>query len=367
MRGTKTFLPNSVLLLVFAITLVISSGLVSAQNQKPSSKGKETVEPIFRVPKIGQRDSDPPAANGGPTDLEAPAHDANPSVALGAQNVVAPPVARVADARMLNSPEINSSVEKKSVALVPKALGQVETQSHPLDRAVELARTGMEHMQQNIHDYTAILVKRERVDDVLSEPNYMRIKIRNPRTFNNQSVPFSIYMKFLKPRACAGREVIWVQGRNNDNLIAHESSPLLKFKNFHLAPQGFLAMKGNRYPIYDAGLENLTAKLIEKAERDRAAGDCQVRYLEGAKINKRSCMVIEVKHPEKKAPYEFYLAKVYIDDEFQIPIRFVSYDWPHAGAKPKVIEEYTYVNVELNVGLTDQDFSIANPAYNFAR
>ena len=127
-------------------------------------------------------------------------------------------------------------------------------------------------------------------------------------------------------------------------------------------------MKENRYPIYDAGLENLIVKLIEKAERDRAAGDCQVEYRSGAEINSRPCTVIELCHDERKAPYEFHKAQVFIDEELQLPIRYAAYDWPDTpGDKPKLIEEYTYVNLKLNVGLTDADFSADNPAYDYPR
>ena len=96
-----------------------------------------------------------------------------------------------------------------------------------------------------------------------------------------------------------------------------------------------LAMRGNRYPIYEAGIENLVVRLIEKATRDRAAGDCEVQYFMGAKINKRSCSMIEVVHNERRSPYEFHKAQVFIDDELNIPIRYVSYDWPSSpGGKP---------------------------------
>ena len=196
---------------------------------------------------------------------------------------------------------------------------------------------------------------------------FMKIKIRNPRNFEDRKVPFSIYMKFVKPRAVCGREVIWVQGDNDDKLIVHDTNPLVRFKNLHLDPDGFLAMKGNKYPIYDAGLENLVIKLIEKAERDRAAGLCDVTYQSGAKINKRPCTLIEVTHHKRCAPYEFHVAKVYVDDEYQIPVRFAAYDWPVGNQKPPLIEEYTYVNVALNVGLTDSDFDIQNRTYNFAK
>ena len=174
-------------------------------------------------------------------------------------------------------------------------------------------------------------------------------------------------MKFLRPQNVSGREVIWVQGQNQNKLIAHETSPLLRLKSFHLDPDGFVAMQGNRYPIYEAGIENLAKKLIEKAERDKKAGDCRVEYRPGAQINKRPCTMIEVIHDQKRAPYEFHRAKVYIDDEYKIPVRFAAYDWPLPGQKPGLLEEYTYINIKMNVGLTDQDFNTKNPAYKFPK
>ncbi len=35
------------------------------------------------------------------------------------------------------------------------------------------------------------------------------------------------------------------------------------------------------------------------------------------------------------------------------------------GGQPQLLEEYTYLNVKLNVGLTDADFDDKNPEYNF--
>ena len=42
------------------------------------------------------------------------------------------------------------------------------------------------------------------------------------------------------------------------------------------------------------------------------------------------------------------------------------YDWPReAGGQPELIEEYTYRDLKLNIGLTDEDFSTQNPDYHF--
>ena len=363
----RKYLSSQQGLVFLSLCIVVAISADFAWGQDNDGSNKQTVEPVFRVPKIGpdSKQTDDSQVDGSkpvsPLNFESDTNQLE-------GNSTAEPVARVANARAIAANSIAPSIEKKSTSINPVVdLAQVDVNSHPLDRAIQIAKDGLRTMQSEIHDYTAILVKRERVGNTLSEPAFMKIKIRNPRTFEDRTVPFSVYMKFVKPRGAAGREVIWVQGRNDNNLIAHEPTPLVRFKNFHLDPAGFMAMKGNKYPIYDAGLENLVIKLIEKAERDRAAGLCEVRYSEGAQINKRSCTLIEVEHKENCAPYEFHLAKVYIDDEMNIPVRFVAYDWPAPGGSPSLIEEYTYINVQLNVGLTDRDFDIANVAYDFAK
>ena len=240
---------------------------------------------------------------------------------------------------------------------------------HPLDRAVSIAETALGKMRRDVYDYSAILVKRQRVNGVLSDATYMGTKIRCPRRSEaGVETPFSIYMRFMRPKKVAGREVIWVDGKDDGKAWVHEGAgaPLLRLKTFHLDPKSALMMRGQREPIYEAGLENLIIKLIEKAERDRAAGLCEVNYTEGATINKRSCSVIELIHEDQREPYEFYKAQVFIDDELGLPIRFAAYDWPTAsGEAPELIEEYTYVNIRVNVGLTDTDFDPRNPKYQF--
>ena len=256
-------------------------------------------------------------------------------------------------------PSVSTDLDPKRAA--PKVA------AHPLDRALAYANGALVSMQANVYDYTARMAKRESINGQLGKTSFMDMKIRCPRTNSRgQQTPFSIYMKFLQPRDASGREVMWVQGRDKNNLLAHQPGGIVGMKTFELKPTGMLAMQGQRYPIYEAGLENLIVKLIEKATRDRAAGMCEVTYRDGLAMNKRPCSLIEVVHHQKRAPYEFHKAQVLIDDEFNLPVRYTSYDWPSSpGAKPQIIEQYTYLNLKVNVGLTDEDFNPKNPAYNF--
>lgn len=263
----------------------------------------------------------------------------------------------------------NDPVQKQEDQLRFAVLPPSVMPKHPLDRAVSIAEESLGRMRREVYDYTAILAKRQRVNGEISPTTYMGAKIRCPRrSESGEEIPFSIYMRFMKPAKVAGREVIWVDGKYDGKAWVHEGagSPLLRLKSFLLDPNSTLMMRGQREPIYEAGLENLIIKLIEKAERDRAAGMCVVNYTDGATINKRSCSVIELIHEDRKEPYEFYKAQVFIDDELGLPIRFAAYDWPTApGEAPELIEEYTYLNIKVNVGLKDIDFDPKNPRYSY--
>ncbi len=68
-------------------------------------------------------------------------------------------------------------------------------------------------------------------------------------------------------------------------------------------------------------------------------------------------------HPKQHPQVEFHIAQIFIDDELQLPVRYAAYIWPKApGAEPEVLEEYTYQDLKINVGLTDDDFNINNQA-----
>lgn len=245
--------------------------------------------------------------------------------------------------------------------------------SHPLDPALRIAREGLMEMQKNIVDYTATMIKRERVDGEVSDVQYIFIKVRNRKldAAGNLKTPFSAYMYFLKPKDFRGREALYVEGQNNGKMIAHEAPHTLLFKtvgSVWLPPDGVIAMKGQRYPITEMGIENLVVQLLTRGARDRKAGPCEVEFKSGAKINGRVCTVIEVRHDDRKPEYDFHKAQIFVDDEANVPIRYAAYDWPTTpGGKLQVIEEYTYIDLKLNVGLENIEFDWQNPEYNFVR
>lgn len=236
----------------------------------------------------------------------------------------------------------------------------------PLDPAIRLAKSTLKNVQTNIKDYTCTMIKRERVDGKLGEQEYFYMKFRNRKVVDGRiATPMSVYMKFIKPLKTAGRECIYVEGRNEGKILAHEVG-LRNLAIFRLDPHGLLAMRGQRYPITDSGVENLVVKLIERGERDRKYKDVEVKFFKGAKINGRSCTMMQVRHPKQDPAHDFHIAQIFIDEEIGAPIRYAAWMWPKTpGGKPELIEEYTYVNMKTNVGLTDRDFDPKNPEYKY--
>jgi len=234
-----------------------------------------------------------------------------------------------------------------------------EPAQHPLVPALEAAYKCRDHFAQNIRDYTCTMVKRERLNDKLAEHEYMFVKIRHE--------PMSVYMYFLGPEAVKGREVIYYPAANNENLIAHEGSGLkAKFGAVSLKPTSMLAMQGNRYPISEIGMANLAKRLIEVGEVDKQYGECDVKFFKGAKVSGRTATCVQVMHPVPRREFRYHMARVFIDDEFNVPIRFEAYDWPQEqGGPPVLLEEYTYLNLKFNNGFTDGDFDTQNPNYSF--
>ncbi len=244
---------------------------------------------------------------------------------------------------------------------------------HPLDPALDMARDAVTLIQRDIVDYTATIVKRERIKQVLGEYEFMEAKVRNRKVVDGKLVvPLSVYLRFVKPKEVAGREVVWVEGQNNNKLRAHEGGIKGKLlPTVWLDPDSALAMRGQLHPIYDIGIENLVLKLIERGEKEKQYGECEVTFTPGAKINGRLCTVLRVIHPVQRPHFEFHKAEIFIDDQMKIPVRYAAYYWPlkPGDTELPVLEEYTYLNVKLGfVGsplLQDADFDSENPNYNF--
>jgi len=259
-----------------------------------------------------------------------------------------------------------SQLSAQQVVRVANAASAPPQTQHPIDPALEIARASLLHSQQNIDDYTALFVKRCRVDGELPPLSYAKLKVRDRKVKDGViTTPMAVYLNFLKPADVQGREVIWSEGANDGNMVVHQGG-MARFVTLNLDPTGYLAMRGQRYPVTDIGVENLLKKIIDTAERDRKHDECETKIYRNAKVGKMSCTMVEVIHPVRRAHFDFHRARVYFSEDLKVPIRYKSWTWPEAeGQEPPLQEEYNYLRMAVNVGLTEADFDSENPAYRY--
>ncbi|MHC5542634.1 DUF1571 domain-containing protein, partial [Singulisphaera rosea] len=135
-----------------------------------------------------------------------------------------------------------------------------------------------------------------------------------------------------------------------------------------LDPLGDMAMEDNRHPVTEAGIGALIETVASRWKAELTPEESKMVFHPTSKVGSIPCTMIESIHPEKRPEFFFHVVKLYIDNEHGLPIRFEAYDWPkHPGAAPELVEEYTYMNLRVNVGLRDHDFDPANPQYSYGR
>ena len=249
----------------------------------------------------------------------------------------------------------------KPAAAAPKAAEDAHPKANPSPMLPLLqdAKQMIANMEKSVHDYSAVLVKRERIGNTLGDFQFTFLKIRHK--------PFSVFLHFVEPEKVKGEEAIYVEGQNDNKLLGHATGFTGKLLGtLALDPNGFIAMQGQRYPITEIGILNMTRRMAAFAERNLNdyAGTVQVQR--GVKINDRDCSRIRIVHPVQVADVRSYLVQIHVDIQLHMPIRYELFAWPRKpDAEPELLEEYTYLQVKLNNGFTDADFDPRNPNYGY--
>jgi len=200
---------------------------------------------------------------------------------------------------------------------------------------------------QSIRDYQCMFVKQEQIEGKLQEEQVAQMAIRNH--------PFSVHLKFQAPKAMAGREAVYVTGKNNGKMKAKGALGLVGF--IALDPQDPKAKLGTHHAITEAGLGHLIEELMAAQAKMKGAGSTAPQMLySDVTVNRHECLRIEVidAKTEGKSPHRSVL---YFDRENGLPIRVERYNRPASeGAAGELIECFTYLDLRLNVGLTDAAF-----------
>ncbi len=226
--------------------------------------------------------------------------------------------------------------------------------SHALAPGLRLAVESRRALD-SVKDYSASFFKEELVG---------KTRVNHQLTLKVRETPFSAYLRYENPHK--GREAIFVTGKNNGKMLAHGTGIEAIVGTLELDPSGERALAESRYPITNIGMRNLLELTIAQWNTELNIPDVKVRYFPNAKVANVECRVFESSYDKKHKGVKFHMTRLYVDKKTAFPVRVEQFDFPtRTGAKPAILEQYTYLNVKPNSGLTDIDFDVKNPSYAF--
>jgi hypothetical protein len=248
---------------------------------------------------------------------------------------------------------LSAAEEPRTASAAP--VGAKINPEHPLAPALDQAYKAREALDE-IDDYEAHFEKKELLGRQLVHTK-MTIKLRED--------PLSVYLLFHEPNQ--GREVIYVEGKNNGMLLAHEAGIKSLAGTLPLPINSERAMDGNKYPITKIGIRTLLDQVIAQWEEEGKYGETEVKYYpNNPKFGDIDFKAIESKHPQPRKQFRFHITRLYIEKETNIPFRVEQFGFPQKNDKsPPLVEEYTYTKLKTNAGLQDLDFDVKNPKYAF--
>lgn len=255
------------------------------------------------------------------------------------------------------SPEGATEAASENAVKSAETLGSLITEAEQI-----LAR-----FDDEIAHYSCLLVKRERNGDQLSAYQYIWMKVREGRgSEDDLTVPFAVYLKFLKPASVAGREVLYVEGERSGDILVRKGGTVTPYVTLRIDPEGARAKRASQYPVTRSGLRYMIEELKERMETEMDDALCQVTEYAGAKLDGRACRHLVVQHRERHPEFDFHSARVFLDKELGLPVYFAAYDWPEEeGDEPVLLEEFLFTKITLNPDFTEEDFQEENREYGF--
>ncbi|WP_437225912.1 DUF1571 domain-containing protein [Planctomicrobium sp. SH661] len=229
--------------------------------------------------------------------------------------------------------------------------------------AVKMASALLEKGCENfakVPDYTANMLKQERIGGALGICQVIDVKIRHE--------PFSVYMKWSE--GDRGRQLIYVDGQNDGNMLVQPGGIKGRLTGvLSLEPTGSLAMSDSRYSITKAGLLELARSVLTYQKQDLQRGKgftCQL--FDQQEFEGRQCYLylIEYEAPEFNDLYR--KSMVYVDKELSLPICVKNFTWgkdvdPEKMDEETLIEFYAYTDLKFEQNLNAADFDKNNSEY----
>jgi len=196
---------------------------------------------------------------------------------------------------------------------------------------------------QRVRDYTTLYEKEERAISN-GERQTIRLSFRKP---------LDVRMDWLNDKGKVDQAAVYRRGHNGDKIVARRSGILGGLAGtVTLDPNDRMAMQDSRHPITEIGLGHIIDRIADG--------------LRGGKLTAGPVREVPL---DARPAYQFKFetssgadvlgvagarrAIVWVDRELKLPIRVDVLD-----AKDTLVEHHRFKELRINVGLTDDTFSL---------
>ena len=200
-----------------------------------------------------------------------------------------------------------------------------------------------------VRDYICTFTRQERVNGALSAEQVGEMKVRVK--------PLSVSIRFARPEAVAGMEMIYMSGSRLGKLSYRPAGAKGLNGTQLVALDDRKVMAENRHMVTELGVGPLLDLLAGIATREKAMGNPVEVFTSDYQFAGRNVTRYEI-FTRRPHTYRYaYLEVVYVDKETKLPLRFEAYDTPKPGLEAgELLESYSYTNIKVNVGLGDSAF-----------
>jgi outer membrane lipoprotein-sorting protein len=200
----------------------------------------------------------------------------------------------------------------------------------------------MARAYDGIHDYTALFLKRERINGKLLPLETIELRFQEP---------FKLYMAWRDPNP--GRVITYVEGEN-DNKIHVNPGGMLRFVRLSLDPTSYLATRNAHHTIRQAGLRNVIRFIMEQYKQGTQKAQMSLHFRGDSKVDGRAAYHLEfICHADQTAGCYASRGEIWIDKDHYLPTKLLIYDWDN-----QLYEQYEYHRLRLNPGLGPEEFRI---------
>jgi|GEM_PF-2677750 len=199
----------------------------------------------------------------------------------------------------------------------------------------------------NMDDYSASFHLRERLDGKLSDWQRVALRIRHE--------PFSVRMTWSE----RGRDAVFVEGKHDNQLLVAPGGRAALLGILELDPEGETAMATSRYPITSAGMLALVNKLMNYIHPLLTAPSGMTCERSSDTCHGEACDRFDIAYENASICDGYAKTIMRFSRSSGLLMSIENHRFQTTSRSGTVLaEQYLYTNIEPDVGLSDEDFTL---------